>query len=45
MKNVAVQIRVHLCSKIFHIYFNRAKSTDITYKFKDTIILILLYQN
>ena len=43
IKNFAVQIRVHLSLKIFDIYFNRAKFTNIIYKFKHTIILILLY--
>ena len=38
-KNIVVQICVHLSPKIFDIYFNRAKFTDIIYKFKHTIIL------
>ena len=43
IKNIAVQNRMHLSSKIFDIYFNRAKFNDIIYKFKHTTILILLY--
>ena len=33
-KNIAVKVRVYLSSKIFDNYFNRAKFTDIIYKFK-----------
>ena len=43
IKIIAVQIRVHLSLKIFHVYFNEAKFTDIIYKFKHTMIFILLY--
>ena len=43
IKNIAVQIRAHASSKIYDIYFNRAKFTDIIYKFKHNLILILLY--
>ena len=45
IQNVAVQICVHLRSKIFNIYFNRAKFTYIIYKFKHTLVLILSYQS
>ena len=34
IKNIAVQIRVHLSSKIFDIYFNPVKFTDIIIFFK-----------
>ena len=46
-KNIAVQIRGHLSSKIFDIYFSRAKFTDIIYKIQtyynfNLVILILI---